>query len=60
MIRTVHKEAVRALAAPDVKERFTQLGFVIIGNTPEEFAAVVKSEIQKYRKIIAEAGIQVE
>jgi tripartite-type tricarboxylate transporter receptor subunit TctC len=60
VIRTVHKEAVRALAAPEVKERFSSLGFVIIGNTPEEFAAVVKSEIQKYRKIIAEAGIQVE
>ncbi len=60
VIRAVHKGVVQALAAPDVKERFTQLGFVIIGNTPEEFAAVVKREVEKYRKVIADAGIQVE
>lgn len=60
VIRTVHKEAVRALGAPDVKERFTQLGFTVIGNTPEEFAAVVRHEVEKYRKIIIDAGIHVE
>lgn len=60
VVRAAHKGVIRALEAPDVKERFAQLGFVIIGNTPEEFAAVVKREIQKYRKIITEAGIQVD
>jgi len=52
--------AVQALNAPDIRERFTQLGFVIIGNTPEAFAAVVKSETEKFRRVIVEAGIQVE
>lgn len=60
VIRAVHKGAVQALNAPDIRERFTQLGFVIIGNTPEAFAAVVKSETEKFRKVIVEAGIQVE
>lgn len=58
VIRAVHKEAVRALNAPDVKERLNSLGFVIIGNTPEEFAAIVKREVEKFRKIIAESGIE--
>ena len=60
VIRTVHKAAVRALNAPDVKERFAQLGFTVIGNTPEEFAAIVKREVEKYRKIVTDAGIHVE
>ena len=58
VIRAVNQKAVQALNAADVKERFAMLGFVIIANTPEQFAAVVKSEIAKYRKIIRESGIE--
>ncbi len=32
-------------------------GGVIVGNTPEEFAEVVKTDVQKFRKIILESGI---
>ena len=56
----VHKAAMQALDAPEVKERFTSLGFTIIGNTPAEFAAVVKSELAKFRKVVTDAGIKVE
>jgi len=58
VIRTVNKQAVQALHAPEVKERFSALGFVIIANTPEQFAAVVKSEVAKFRKVIKESGIE--
>lgn len=60
VIRAVHKGAVQALNAPEVRDRFTQLGFVIIGSTPEEFAKVVRSETEKFRKVIASAGIKAE
>jgi len=58
LIRAVHREAVSALRVPEIKERFNTLGFVIIGNTPEEFAAIVRREVEKFRKIIAESGIE--
>jgi tripartite-type tricarboxylate transporter receptor subunit TctC len=58
VIRAVNREAVRALNAADVKERFAMLGFVVIANTPQEFAAVVKSEVAKFRKVIKESGIE--
>ena len=58
LIRAVNREAVQALNAPDVRERFATLGFVVIANTPQEFAAVVKSEIAKFRKVIKESGIE--
>ena len=45
---------------PGGEDRFTQLGFVIIGSTPEEFAKVVRSETEKFRKVITAAGIKVE
>jgi tripartite-type tricarboxylate transporter receptor subunit TctC len=57
VIRAANKAAVAALNAPEVKERFNTLGFTVIGNTPEEFGAVVRSEVEKYRKVIAESGI---
>lgn len=51
-------KAIRtALDTPEVKERFTQLGLVIVGSTPEEFAKVVKTDVEKFRKIILESGI---
>ena len=58
VINAVNREAVRALNVPEVKARFATLGFVVIANTPQEFAAVVKSEVEKFRKVIKESGIE--
>ncbi len=58
VIRGVHRETLRALQAPEIRERFNSLGFVIIGNTPEEFAVIVRREVEKYRRIIKESGIE--
>ena len=60
IVHDVHREAVRALNDATVRERFGNLGFVIVANTPEQFAAVIKREVERYRKIVAESGIQVE
>jgi len=56
-ISAAHKGIVEALRTPSVKKRFDELGLEIVGNTPEEFAAVVKTDVAKYRKIIIESGI---
>ena len=58
--QNVHKAAMQALSAPEVKDRFNTLGFTIIGNTPQEFTAVVQSELVKFRKVVVDAGIKVE
>lgn len=57
LVRDVNKSIVLALQDPEVKERFKQLGLVIVGNTPEEFAAVVKKDVAKFRKLIIDSGI---
>jgi len=40
-----------------VKERYTQLGLTIVGNTPEQFHALVKREVEKYKRLIVELEI---
>jgi tripartite-type tricarboxylate transporter receptor subunit TctC len=53
-------ELLRIIAIPDVKEKMFGLGMDIAGGTPEEFGALVKSDIAKWAKVIREAGIQPE
>lgn len=60
IIDKLHREAVRALALPDVREKFNNLGMVIIGNSPAEFAAVIKSEMAQRKKLIEDAGIKLD
>lgn len=57
IVRAMNQAVVGALHSPEVSERFAQLGLVIVANTPEEFAQVVKGDVEKYRKVILESGI---
>jgi tripartite-type tricarboxylate transporter receptor subunit TctC len=58
IIHKLHLETVKALAQADVRARLVDLGHETIGNSPEEFAAVIKSEIPKWAKVIQESGIK--
>ena len=53
VIGTLHKGALTALKDPQVSRRMTDLGYIAIGNTPEEFSAHIKNEIQKLARILA-------
>lgn len=60
IIRKLHVETVKALAIPELHTRFADLGLDIIGNSPDEFAAVIESEIPKWAKVIKDAGIRAD
>jgi tripartite-type tricarboxylate transporter receptor subunit TctC len=45
------------MAMPDVKEKCAQLGFDAVANRPEEFAAYIKKEVDKWGKVIRDANI---
>jgi len=53
----LNQEAVRVLTQPEVKERFFRSGVETVGNTPKEFAAVIKAETTRLAKVLASAGI---
>jgi tripartite-type tricarboxylate transporter receptor subunit TctC len=50
----------KILQRPDVKTAFQAQGFDAGGGTPEEFAALIRADIQKSRDVITKAGIKVE
>ncbi len=60
IIGKLHLETVKALALPDLRAKFADLGLEVIGNSPDEFATVIKSEIPKWAKVIKDAGIKAE
>jgi tripartite-type tricarboxylate transporter receptor subunit TctC len=60
VINRLNSEVNKALAAPDMKEKLAAAGIQPIGNTPEQFAAFIRSETQRFAKIIKEAGIKPE
>jgi tripartite-type tricarboxylate transporter receptor subunit TctC len=60
IIGRVQAEAARAMHAPENRERFATMGIVPVGNTPEEFAALLKVEAARYAKVIKEANIKAE
>ena len=59
MVSKLHADTVKLLADPEVKQKFADLGVVATSSTPEQFAAFMKSESDKYAKLIKEANIKV-
>ena len=56
----LNQEMLKALAAPDVKERLASLGADIVATSPEETAAIFKADIAKYSKVAQAANIRAD
>jgi tripartite-type tricarboxylate transporter receptor subunit TctC len=56
----IHGEIVRALNAPDVRDKLAALGADVVANSPEEFARFVQAEIAKWAVVTKAAGIKAE
>ena len=60
ILERLHKEIVRAIANPRVVQQFTNLDTDAVTTTPEAFAALIRSEIEKWAKVVKAAKIRVE
>jgi tripartite-type tricarboxylate transporter receptor subunit TctC len=60
IVALLNERLKKALAAPDQVKRFQDRGLDIIASTPEEFAAHLKSEYQKWGRVIKERGMKAE
>src|SRR5918996_532440 len=60
VVARVHDVTAKALAKPDVQGRFAALGTDVAPMNPQELAAFIRSEIDKWAKMAKEAGIQPE
>jgi tripartite-type tricarboxylate transporter receptor subunit TctC len=55
-----NREARRALAEPDARERFVSQGAVLPGGTPEDLTAFIAADTQRWGRVIRTAGIKLE
>ena len=60
IIDRLHAEMVKAIKAPDVRERMLGIGADPIANTPAEFSAFVNAEMKKWGNVVRSAGVKVE
>jgi tripartite-type tricarboxylate transporter receptor subunit TctC len=60
LVARLQQEIARGINQPEIKEKFHASGVDIGGNTPEQFGALVKSEMVKWSKVFKEAGIRDE
>jgi tripartite-type tricarboxylate transporter receptor subunit TctC len=60
IVDRLYREIKAIVALPDIKERFEVLGLDPVANTPEEFAAQIKVEIEKWGKVIRGANIRMD
>ena len=60
LIARLNTEIVKALNSPEIKSRLANEGAEVVGNTPEQFGAILKSDIAKWAKVIRASGIKAD
>ena len=60
IVDRLNNEIVKALGAPDVKQKLLEMGLVAGTNTPEQFASFIQSETVKWAKVVKDANIKIE
>jgi tripartite-type tricarboxylate transporter receptor subunit TctC len=60
IVARLNQEVVKALRSPDVREAAAEFGFELYGNTPEQFAEAIRSDLARTSKVIRDAGIKPE
>jgi tripartite-type tricarboxylate transporter receptor subunit TctC len=60
VVEKVHAGTMKALQDPAVRKRIEDTGSLIIGNTPEQFAAQIKAEFTVYKKVVDTAKLKLD
>ena len=60
IVNRIAADIKRLIAQPETAKRVQELGFDIVASTPEEFAAQVKTEVEKWGKVIKASGLKAE
>ncbi|HVF64138.1 MAG TPA: tripartite tricarboxylate transporter substrate binding protein [Casimicrobiaceae bacterium] len=60
IVRRLNAEIVKIMNAPDVRERLIGLGAEPAPNTPEQFQAMVRSEVAKWAEVVRKSGAKVD
>jgi tripartite-type tricarboxylate transporter receptor subunit TctC len=58
LVKRMHAEVVKAVNAPDVKDKISGEGLTVIGSTPEQLADLIRKESAEYAKLVKEIGFE--
>jgi tripartite-type tricarboxylate transporter receptor subunit TctC len=60
IVATLHAAALKAMAAPAVRDRLEKQGAELVGNTPAQFKALLEREFQLWSKVVKDSGAKVD
>lgn len=60
VVDRLHAELVKAATAKDVKDKLSREGVDVVAGTPEEFTSLIRAEVEKWKRVAAEAKIQLD
>ena len=60
VLATLHAAAIKAINTPSVRERLTQQGAELVGNSPAEFRALVERELVLWTRVVKDSGAKVD
>jgi tripartite-type tricarboxylate transporter receptor subunit TctC len=60
IVNRLNAEIVKAIKTQDMRERLAQQGADAVGNTPEDFAVVIKRDLAKWAKVVKDANIKLD
>jgi tripartite-type tricarboxylate transporter receptor subunit TctC len=60
IVTRLNAEVNKAIASPQVREKFTALGYEVVGGTSEQFAAHIKRETAKWADVVKRAGVKID
>jgi len=60
IVARLHTESMKAIAAPDLRDRMSAEGAEFVGDTPEQFTAFIKAELVKWGKAVKASGARPE
>jgi tripartite-type tricarboxylate transporter receptor subunit TctC len=59
-VARMNAELAAAVTSPKARKTLEDNGFEVVTSTPEEFAAVIRESVARYRRITAEAGLEAQ
>lgn len=60
VVQRLNAEMVRILTSAEVKDRFGKMGVEVVAGTPEHFSGFLRSEVDRWAKVVRDAGIKAD